>query len=259
MSGAREASVFAGPPGRKGPVRHEEGGAGIPAGPGSRPDRPALRNATQAREAENVRPTTRPKGPARPSGFTLVEMMIGLVLLLILTGIAIMIYRETVNFRRSATARIRRSAEVRGIFAVIGRDLAGAFPFTARDPLDPLPVFEIIADAPDDDGDVLTLAAATENAGPLEFAHVRYRAAGGRLYREVHREDNGNWSGEEESVLAEGVREVRFAAQGSSSPEGIPEWVMVTLRMEPILDDEEPGSDEEHRIRLPVPAGGAGP
>jgi len=199
-----------------------------------------------------------PAARRREAAFTLIEALVSLVLILILTGIAIWIYRKSADFRRGAEARIVRSVELRGIFDALARDLAGAFPLADAEPFAPLPSFEINPGAPADDGDVVTFATATGNTGPVEFAHVRYRASGGRLYRESWPAGEDGWSGEEESVLASGVRRVLFEREPPDPPGGVLTGVRVELRMGPAgaLPGEE--SDNEtviYKRLLAVPAG----
>ena len=85
----------------------------------------AQRRVTQSSSAATVRVTGRPR-LGRPTGFTLVEMLVAMAITLVMMGAVVTLFANISRSVRDRRATIEMAGQVRHVRNVLQQDLAGA-------------------------------------------------------------------------------------------------------------------------------------
>lgn len=175
----------------------------------------------------------------RARGFTLVEVMVAIAVAALLFGICVSFYVLCTRLKRRSEQLLVLHQDAAGILRTVKRDIEGLYVSGTA-----VEEYYRVEASPGgaDCGQKLTVVTATENPGKADYCTISYYVkrrdpadpGSGVLYRVLSggQPPDGGWSLDEEDwVLAEGVRSIRFEPDSDSIVDGkVPTAVTVRLR-----------------------------
>ena len=168
------------------------------------------------------------------AGFTLVEIMVALFVMVMLMGIVLQVFIRAQSLKAKSERRMQLSATARAVTGILRRDLAGCYMYlSAANAFDLVITPAVLPETVDNH--VLTLWTATANPGETEVAEVRYEVKpypyveDSKLYRFVRAPgfDDSAYT-DDDFVLAHDVEWMLFSPDPSS---GWPRKLFVSIRL----------------------------